>query len=279
MTTHLVKKQFFITRQASKQPPLLRAYMCFDLQCFLQFPHHNLTLEAASPGLFIDDKDGTLWDVPLTMAIDLASVASSPTYHICVNYNSGSPKKYGTTHQNNAVPPSSLHPGFSATSAFSFKNTIDLWRSEAPKLKRVQPYDIFLSNPHISATGIVGAVMTACFGDNSALNNGSCFGLGVRRGNCAILADSFATLSFSAQHGNFQKMFLDLTRFHALLDFPSGSTFISGAARLAKDVYNSQPPNLEALQEICPNTTLSFQQQVHDTFYSISIVNQGCVVG
>ncbi|KAK1419155.1 hypothetical protein QVD17_28314 [Tagetes erecta] len=241
-----------------------------------KFPHHNLTLEAASPGLFID-KDGTFWDVPLTMAIDLASVASShtvPSYHICINHNSGPPKKY-ETHQNTAIVPPSLHPGFSATTAFSFRSTIDVWRSRAPKLKRVQPYDIFLSNPHISATGIVGGVMTACFGDNSVRAppgdglNGSCckgFGLGLRRGNCAILADSFATVSLSAQHGNFQKMFLDLTRFHVLLDFPSGSTLFSGAARLAKDVYNSQPPNLEALQEICPNTTLSFQQQLVGPF-------------
>ncbi|KAI3684033.1 hypothetical protein L1987_84555 [Smallanthus sonchifolius] len=240
-----------------------------------KFLHHNLTLEAASPGLFVD-KDGTFWDVPLTMAIDLASVASSdsgPSYHICVNHNAGPPKEFGT-HQNGAMI-ASLQPGLSATTAFSFKNSVDMWKSGAPKLKMVQPYDIFLSNPHISATGIIGGVMTACFGDNSVRVppgdglNGSCckgFGLGVRRGNCAILADSFATVALSAQHGTFQKMFLDLTRFQALLDFPSGSTFFSGAARLARDVYNSRAPNLEAVQEICPNTTLSFQQQLVGPF-------------
>ncbi|KAK9075780.1 hypothetical protein SSX86_004109 [Deinandra increscens subsp. villosa] len=240
-----------------------------------KFPHHNLTLEAASPGLFVD-KEGSFWDVPLTMAIDLASVASSdsgPSYHICINHNAGPPKEFGSQ-QNGAmaVASSSLQPGLSATAAFSFRNNIDIWRSRAPKLKMVQPYDIFLSNPHISATAIIGGVMTACFGDNSARalprsNGCKSFGLGVRRGNCAILADSFATVSFSAQHGTFQKMFLDLTRFQALVDFPSGSTFFSGAARLANDIYNSRPPNLEAaVQEICPNTTLSVQQQVVGPF-------------
>ncbi|XP_076941834.1 protein TRIGALACTOSYLDIACYLGLYCEROL 4, chloroplastic-like [Bidens hawaiensis] len=238
-----------------------------------QFPHHNLTLEAASPGLFVD-KDGTFWDVPLTMALDLASVASSdngPSYHICINHNDGPPKEFGS-HKNDSMV-ASLQPGLSATTAFSFKNSVDVWRSEAPKLKMVQPYDVFLSDPHISATGVIGGVLTACFGENSVRappgDDGSCrkgFGLGVRRGKCAVLADSFVTLSLSAQYGTFQKMFLDLTRFQAVLDFPSGSTFFSGAARLAKDVYNSRPPNLEAIQEACPNATLSFQQQLAGPF-------------
>ena len=107
--------------------------------------------------------------------------------------------------------------------------------------------------------------MTACFGDKSVRGNGlnGSFGLGVRKGNCDILADSFATVSLSAQHGTFQRMFLDLTRVQALLEFPSGSTFLSGAAHLAKDAYNSQPPKLETVGEICPKTTLSFQQQVN----------------
>lgn len=237
-----------------------------------KFPHHNLTVEAASPGLFVD-KNGGFWDVPLTMAIDLASVASEmgPSYHVCINHNSGSPKSFGSP-KNDAIA-ASLQPGLSATTAFSLKNSIDIWRSESPKLKNVQPYDVFLSNPHISASGIIGGVMTACFGDNSvrvqdSLND-SCskgFGLGVRRGKCAILADSFATVSLSAQYGTFQKMFLDLTRVQALLDFPSGSTFLKGATHLAKDLYNSQTPNLETFQEVCPITTLSFQQQVVGPF-------------
>ena len=114
--------------------------------------------------------------------------------------------------------------------------------------------------------------MTACFGDNSVrappvddLLNGSCgksFGLGLRRGNCAVLADSFASVSFSAQLGTFQNMFLDLTRVQALLDLPSGSTFLSGATRVANDLYNSRALNPEAVQAVCPTTTLSFQQQV-----------------
>lgn len=125
------------------------------LNIVLQFPHHNLTVEAASPGLFID-QHGTYWDVPFTMAVDLASVASDagPSYHICINQNTGPPKKF-EGHQNSEEAANIL-PSLSAKSAFSYKKNIDIWRSKAPKMKLVQPYDVFLSNPHISASGILG---------------------------------------------------------------------------------------------------------------------------
>ncbi|KAI3500682.1 hypothetical protein L1887_36506 [Cichorium endivia] len=128
--------------------PSSRATPIFQI---LKFPHHNLTVEAASPGLFVD-KNGGFWDVPLTMAIDLAFVASEmgPSYHVCINHNSGSPKSFGS-HKNDAIA-ASLQLGLCVTTAFSLKNSIDIWRSESPKLKNVQPYDVFLSNPHILAS-------------------------------------------------------------------------------------------------------------------------------
>lgn len=121
----------------------------------LQFASHNLTLEAASPGLFVDHR-GTYWDVPLTMALDLASVASDagPSYHICINQNVGDPKIFEG--QPNDELAANILPGLHAKSAFSYKKSIDLWRSSAPKMKLVQPYDAFLSNPHVSVSGILG---------------------------------------------------------------------------------------------------------------------------
>ncbi|GJR61388.1 hypothetical protein Tco_1503550 [Tanacetum coccineum] len=50
----------------------------------------------------------------------------------------------------------------------------------------------------------LGGVMTTSCGKN--------LGLGARRDNCAILADSFASVSLSSQLRTFQKMFLDVTR-------------------------------------------------------------------
>ncbi|KAM7487977.1 hypothetical protein LguiB_025461 [Lonicera macranthoides] len=236
------------------------------------FPHHNLTVEAASPGLFTDEY-GTYWDVPVTMAIDLASLPSDSgaSYHVCINHNAGSPKQLEgqTTNEVSAT----LLPGLCAKSAFSFKKNIDIWRSRAPKLKMVQPYDILLSNPHISASGIIGAVVSASLGENSPRAqvddesmgfNG--FSLRARGANSAFLADIFASVSLSAQHGNFQRLFFDLTRVYTRLDFPSGSKFLSGATRLANDFYNSKAPCMEAVQAVCPNATLSVQQQIGGPF-------------
>ncbi|CAB4262429.1 unnamed protein product [Prunus armeniaca] len=238
-----------------------------------KFPHHNLTVEAVWPGLFVD-KPGNYWDVPFSMSLDLASVASDSgaSYHICAHHNSGSPERLDSG-QSDGVP-ASLLPGLSVTSAFSFKKNIELWRSNAQKLRMVQPYDIFLSNPHVSASGIIGAAMTASFGDSSVRSQIADddpegfrgFSIRAPEVKSAFLADIFASASFTAQHGNFQRLFLDLTRFHARLDFPSGSKFLSGATHLAQDFFNSQQPNLEAIQDICPNATLSLQQQIAGPF-------------
>ncbi|KAF8039438.1 hypothetical protein BT93_B1852 [Corymbia citriodora subsp. variegata] len=240
-----------------------------------KFPHHNLLVEAFSPGLFVS-KDGTYWDVPLSIALDLASIASDSgtSYHLSMHHNSGSLRQYeGSEIMPTHGVPATLLPGTALKGAFSFKKNIDLWRSKAPKLKLVQPYDVFLSNPHVSASGIVGAGVTASFGDNAIKSDvadvsqddtGICFNAPVIKS--ALKGDAFAAVAFSAQHGNFQSLFLDLTRFHACLDFPSGSNFLSGAVHLAQDLLNSQRPKVETLQAICPNATLSLQQQIGGPF-------------
>lgn len=236
-----------------------------------KFPHHDLTVEAVYPGLFVD-KAGNYWDVPFSMAIDLASVAtsdSSASYHLSAHYNSGSPEQFESIqNQGGGVPPTLL-PGLAFKSAFSYRKNIDIWRSEAPKLKLVQPYDIFLSNPHVSASGIIGAAATTAFGDNSVRaqveddrqGSGGLF-LQTSGMKSSLVADLFASVSFTAQLGNFQRLFLDLTRFQARLDFPSGFRFLSNATSVAQDLLNSQKPSLEAVQAICPNATLSLQQQI-----------------
>ncbi|KAK4478371.1 hypothetical protein RD792_017661 [Penstemon davidsonii] len=231
----------------------------------LQFPQHNLTVEAASPGLFMD-QNGNYWDVPLIMAMDLASVDSDSgtSCHFCINHTSGSPKQCDGRRKPISTTPACLLPGLCAKFAFSFKKNFDIWRSEAPKTKLVQPYDMFISNPHISASTILGTVIAASLGENSsrAQAEDESFGFLAQGANSAALADLFASVSLTAQHGSFQKLFLDLTRFHARLDIPSGSKFLLGASRMAFDLYNSKVPSLEAVQTICPSASLSYQQQI-----------------
>ncbi|XP_022722479.1 protein TRIGALACTOSYLDIACYLGLYCEROL 4, chloroplastic [Durio zibethinus] len=236
-----------------------------------KFPHHNLTLDVAWPALFVDKETGNYWDVPFSMALDLASLPSDsgPSYHLCLHHNHGSPKQFGDGHM--AKIPISILPGFSVKGAFSYKKNVDIWRSKAPKLKMIQPYDILLSDPHVSASGIIGAALTASFGENSvrlyrdteeikylSFHNPTL--------KSALLGDIFASLSFTAQHGKFQRLFSDLTRFHLRLDFPSGSKFLSGAAQLAQDFFISQQPTSETVKMIRPATTLSLQQQIAGPF-------------
>ncbi|GAB4825645.1 hypothetical protein Ancab_008519 [Ancistrocladus abbreviatus] len=238
-----------------------------------KFPHHNLTMEAVWPGLFMD-KHGTYWDIPFSMAIDLASVNgdSGASYHLCMQHTSGSAEQFEA---NQTVQlPAALAPGLCLKSAFSFKKNMDIWRSQGKKLKLVQPYDIFLSNPHVSTSGIIGAVFTTLIGEKSASlqvedeppQHYKCFNLRALAMKSCFLADLFASLSFTAQHGNFQRLALDLTRFHVRLDFPSGSKFLSAAGRLAQDLYNSQQPTLEAVEAVCPHATFSLQQQIAGPF-------------
>lgn len=237
-----------------------------------KFQNHNLTLEAAWPQLFVDHV-GTYWDVPFSMAADLSSVASDigACYHFSINHNQGTPKPHENWVESEKL--ATLHSGLCAKSAFALKRSIDIWRSGAPKLKLVQPYDIFLSTPHITASGIVGVVLTACQGGNAGTSQVEEYSK-VFRGltvcapglNSKISADTFGSILFSAQHGNFQRLILDLTRVHARLDFPSGSKFLSGAAFVAQDLYTSKQPSVDVLQAMCPKATVSFQQQIVGPF-------------
>lgn len=97
-------------------------------------------------------------------------------------------------------------------------------------------------------------------GDDSLDFRGASFNAGgIKSG---LLADLFGSVAFTAQHGNFQRLFLDLTKFHARADFPSGAKFLTGATRLMQDFLNSQQPTIETLQAVCPDGFLSLQQQV-----------------
>ncbi|GAU39101.1 hypothetical protein TSUD_320760 [Trifolium subterraneum] len=236
-----------------------------------KFPRHDLTVEAVYPGLFVD-KIGNYWDVPFSMALGLASVTTSDSsvgYHLSAQYTSGSPKQFESIQNQNNEVPWTLLPGLAFKSVFSYRKNLDIWRSETPKLKLVQPYDMFLSNPHVSASGMIGAAATAYFGENSTKaqidddgQHSAGLFLQAPGKKSSFLADIFGSISFTAQHGNFQRLFLDLSRFQARLEFPSGSKFLSGATNLAQDLINSQKPNMEAIQAVCPNATLSLQQQI-----------------
>lgn len=113
--------------------------------------------------------------------------------------------------------------------------------------------------------------MTAAFGENSIrtkLEKDSegvgGFSLHLPSVNSGFMADALGRASLTAQYGNFQKLFFDLTRFHARLDFPHGLRFLTGATSVAQELLNSRQPSLEAFQKICPEVAVSLQQQVKE---------------
>ncbi|XP_068663504.1 protein TRIGALACTOSYLDIACYLGLYCEROL 4, chloroplastic-like [Aristolochia californica] len=238
-----------------------------------RLPEHNLTLEAVSPGLFVDN-NGNYWDVPLSLAIDLASVAPicGFSHHLCVQHNYGTPKQFGGD-QSIGDSPATLQPGFSVKSAFSFQKDATIWKNGG-KLRMVQPFDVFLSEPHISMSGVIGAVVNACFGEKTERPSATAAqSLGFRNyilhaesSDSSLTTDFFGSVSCTAQYGNFQRLFFDLTRLNTRLDFPSGSMFLSSTAHLARSVYNSQQPNPEAVCLVCPQALVSFQQQIAGPF-------------
>ncbi|WVZ88131.1 hypothetical protein U9M48_034681 [Paspalum notatum var. saurae] len=253
----------------------LDALKLFGIQTpfyLLQFPHQNLTFQASWPGLFVD-KNGVYWDVPLSLSADLASVGSCSglSYHLLLQQNSGDPKCFGGFENNNV--PVALLPGLCAKAAVSIKKSIDAWRKKEDKLKNVQPYDAFLSDSHVSFTGIVGAVASGYFGDCSrrvSIQDGTrksnAFRMFDERKKFGAFADLFASVTFTAQYGNFQRLFLDLTKASARFDVSSGSLFLSGASRLAQDFFFSRRPDIETFCDVCPDVTVSLQQQIVGPF-------------
>ncbi|EEC70322.1 hypothetical protein OsI_01191 [Oryza sativa Indica Group] len=238
-----------------------------------KLPHQNITLEASWPGLFID-KNGVYWDVPLSLSADLASVGSESglSYHVLLQQNSGEPKCFGGGEETSDVPVALL-PGLCAKAAVSIKKSIDVWRKKEDKLKNVQPYDVFLSEPHVSFTGIIGAVASGSFGDCSKrmsmqneIQKSNAFKYFDERNKFAAFADLFASVNFTAQHGNFQRLLLDLTRVSARLDISSGSLFLRGASQLAQDFFFSRRPDLETFCDVCPDVIVSLQQQIVGPF-------------
>lgn len=121
----------------------------------------------------------------------------------------------------------------------------------------------YLSTSH-SLFFTLGSVVTASHGENSIRTHAQdeSFRLCAEGANYGVSADLFASASLNAQLGNFQKPFLDLTRFHTRVDIPSGSKFVNGACKVARALYNSEAPSVEAVEAISPSATLSFQQQV-----------------
>lgn len=137
-----------------------------EAHCSLKFqlPNHDITVEAAWPGLFMDQK-GRYWDVPESISLDLLSLASETGFR----YRFGIHKNNGQPHPANGVTtevPTYLLPGICAKGAFSYEKSRDIWRVKETKedimIKTekgvfLRPsYDVRLREPHAAISGIIG---------------------------------------------------------------------------------------------------------------------------
>lgn len=135
---------------------------------YLQLPNHDIMMEAAWPGLFLDH-NGRYWDVPESISLDLLSLVSESgfRYRFGIHKNGGHPH---ATNSTNAEPPSVLMPGLCAKAAFSYEKSKDFWRQEETKEDVIvktekgffwrPSYDIRLNEPHSAVSAIIGIIPT-----------------------------------------------------------------------------------------------------------------------
>ncbi|KAI4302849.1 hypothetical protein MLD38_038548 [Melastoma candidum] len=240
------------------------------LMLFSKVPNHDIFMEAAWPGLFIDGK-GRYWDVPESLSLDFLSHATDDgfRYRFGIHKNGGHPQAVNATE---GEVPSTLMPGLCAMAAFSYEKSRDFWRQEETREDVVietekglfwrPAYDVRLKEPHASVSGIIGGACTAWFWNG----NGPFAGEAREMANVSVptrkrrpfSGDLFCSICYTIQHGKFRKYHNDMTRFDARVD-------VSSASALARRVFNflrRASTDSSTLASSSPRLSLIFQQQV-----------------
>ncbi|XP_011031719.1 PREDICTED: protein TRIGALACTOSYLDIACYLGLYCEROL 4, chloroplastic [Populus euphratica] len=215
----------------------------YKMMLWHELPDHDITLEAAWPGLFLDQK-GKYWDVPESISLDMSSLPSESgfQYRFGVHKNSGHPQPVNTL---NGEVPCALMPGLCAKAAFSYEKRKDFWRQKekvddtAVKTDRGKvrhpSFDMRLSEPHAAISGIIGGTSAAWFGGSESSPSTESHvdrdtSIGTKK-RSPLNANLFGSVCYTFQHGRFTKLYGDLTRVDARLD-------ICSASAVAKRVFN-----------------------------------------
>ncbi|KAL4379011.1 hypothetical protein GQ457_02G000060 [Hibiscus cannabinus] len=228
-----------------------------------QLPDHDITLDAAWPELFMDHK-GIYWEVPESISLDMSSLPSDSgfLYRFGLHKNSGRPQAFSELHGD--VPPA-LMPGLCAKVAFSYQKSKDIWRRKETKEDLIvktdkssfwrPSYDMRLKEPHAAISGIIGGTCAAWFGKYSenVESQGDDTLPTSNNKRSPLNVDLFGSACYTFQHGQFRKLYGDLTRFDARLDIFSLSSFAKRASRVSSSADKSL---------LSPRLNLIFQQQV-----------------
>ncbi|MBA0562810.1 hypothetical protein Golob_007831, partial [Gossypium lobatum] len=218
--------------------------------------------DAAWPELFMDRK-GKYWEVPESISLDMSSLPSDSglQYHFGIHKNSGHPQAFNAL---DGEAPSALMPGLCAKAAFSYQKSKDICRRKETKEDLIiktdkgsywrPSYDVRLREPHAAISGIIGGTCAAWFGKGSKnVESQSEENIPTTNNKRSPLsADFFGSACYTFQHGQFRKLYGDLTRVDARLDLSSLSSF-------AKRIFKSSSAN-KSLSS--PRLNLIFQQQI-----------------
>ncbi|PPR96670.1 hypothetical protein GOBAR_AA24004 [Gossypium barbadense] len=190
-----------------------------------QLSYYDITLDAAWPKLFMDHK-GKYWEVPESISLDMSSLPSNSGCHII----------------------------FTCTkiAAFSYEKKMDFWRRKETKEDFIVKTD---NEPHATISGIIGMVYffrkdSASAGESQKEGNGPT----TNKKESPLNMDLFSSVCYTFQHGQFRKLYGDLTRVDARLDICSLPSF---SKRVVKSCWFSADSSLSS-----PRLNLIFQQQV-----------------
>lgn len=211
---------------------------------------HDVCMEASWHERYVQTQ-GSSWDAPLSISLDLASLRSTSglRYRLGIHHNCGIPQEHGSI--DNAEIPWVASPGLCAKAAISFEKHIVLWKGKDLRYRErwerpVKPYNLCLSRPHVIMSGIIGGTFSAMLGGSNSStelrmppmgdqlqgNDTSNPSLEASRKKPPFSADLFTSLGCTAQYGKFQKPLLDLTKLESRLDFGSSSAFATAAKQL-----------------------------------------------
>ncbi|TYH05221.1 hypothetical protein ES288_A08G066200v1 [Gossypium darwinii] len=193
-----------------------------------ELSYYDITLDAAWPKLFMDHK-GKYWEVPESISLDMSSLPSNSGCHIA---------------------------------AFSYEKKMDFWRRKETKEDFIVKtdngsfwqlsYDTHLKEPHATISGIIGMFRkdSASAGESQKEGNGPT----TNKKESPLNMDLFSSVCYTFQHGQFRKLYGDLTRVDARLDICSLPSF---SKRVVKSCWFSADSSLSS-----PRLNLIFQQQV-----------------
>ncbi|KAK8981951.1 hypothetical protein V6N11_037136 [Hibiscus sabdariffa] len=225
-------------------------------------PDHDITLDAAWPELFMDHK-GKYWEVPESISLGMSSLPSDSgfLYRFGLHKNSGPPQAFNEL---DGEAPPALMPGLCAKVALSYQKSKDIWRRKETKEDIIiktdkgsfwrPSYDMRLKEPHAAISGIMGVMCAAWFGkDSTNVESQEDTILTSNNKRSPLNVDLFGSACYTLQHGQFRKLYGDLTRVDARLDIFSLSSF-------AKRVFKGSSSADKSL--LSPRLNLIFQQQV-----------------